>query len=55
MDQHDGQTGRLHYSGDRQYFELDFCTVARWQDGQIAGGHLFYDRVGLMRQIGVSR
>jgi hypothetical protein len=28
--------------------------VAHWQIGQIAGEHWFYDRVGLMRQIGVS-
>jgi ketosteroid isomerase-like protein len=35
-------------------FELDFCTVARWQDGRIAEENLFYDQVGLMRQIGVQ-
>ena len=35
-------------------FELDFCTVARWQDGKIVEENLFYDQVGLVRQIGVS-
>jgi ketosteroid isomerase-like protein len=35
-------------------FELDFCTVARWQNGQIVEENLFYDQVGLMRQIGLS-
>jgi len=27
-------------------FELDFCTVARWDDGQIVEENLFYDLVG---------
>ena len=35
-------------------FELDVCTVARWQDGKIVEENLFYDQVGLLRQIGVS-
>ncbi len=35
-------------------FEVDFCTVARWQDGQIVEENLFYDLVGLMRQLGLS-
>lgn len=35
-------------------FELNFCTVARWVNGQIAEENLFYDQVGLMRQIGLS-
>ena len=35
-------------------FELDFCTVARWQDGKIVEENLFYDQMGLMRQIGVG-
>lgn len=36
-----------------QEFSLDFCTVARWRDGEIVEEHLFYDQVGLLRQIGV--
>jgi hypothetical protein len=34
-------------------FEVDFCTVATWKDGEITEEKLFYDAVGLMRQIGV--
>ena len=33
---------------------VDFCTVARWEHGQIVEENLFYDVVGLMRQIGVG-
>lgn len=35
-------------------FEVDFCTVARWQDGQIVEENLFYDLVGLMQQVGIK-
>jgi predicted ester cyclase len=35
-------------------FEVDFCTVARWDDGQIVEENLFYDLLGLMQQIGLS-
>jgi ketosteroid isomerase-like protein len=35
-------------------FELEFCTVARWKDGQIVEENLFYDQVGLMQQIGAQ-
>jgi ketosteroid isomerase-like protein len=35
-------------------FEVDFCTVARWQDGKIVEENLFYDLVGLMQQIGLG-
>lgn len=34
--------------------EVDFCTVARWENGEIVEEKLFYDVVGLMRQIGVG-
>ena len=37
-------------------FEIDFCTVARWDDkGQIIEENLFYDLVGFMKQIGLSQ
>ena len=36
-------------------FEVDFCTVARWDKGQIVEENLFYDLVGMMRQIGLSK
>ena len=36
-------------------FEVDFCTVARWdEDGQIVEENLFYDVVGMMKQIGLG-
>ncbi len=35
-------------------FEVDFCTVARWHDGQIVEENLFYDLVTFMKQIGLS-
>lgn len=36
-------------------FEVDFCTVARWDNGQIIEENLFYDLVGFMKQIGLSK
>jgi len=36
-------------------FEVDFCTVARWSDdGEIIQENLFYDLIGLMRQVGIG-
>lgn len=35
-------------------FEVDFCTVARWDDDQIVEENLFYDLVSFMKQIGLS-
>src|SRR5690348_16457755 len=36
-------------------FEVDFCTVARWdENGQIVEENLFYDTVGMMKQIGLA-
>ncbi len=35
-------------------FHVEFCTVATWNDdGEITEERLFYDLVGLMRQIGL--
>ena len=34
-------------------FDIDFCTVAKWKDGEIVEEKLFYDVVGMMKQIGV--
>jgi ketosteroid isomerase-like protein len=34
-------------------FKIDFCTVARWKDGRIVEENLFYDSVGMMRQLGL--
>ena len=35
-------------------FAVDFCTVARWDKGQIVEENLFYDLVTFMRQIGIG-
>ena len=35
-------------------FDVEFCTVAHWQHGKIVEERLFYDLVGLLRQIGVG-
>jgi predicted ester cyclase len=34
-------------------FKVEFCTVAHWKDREIVEEKLFYDLVGLMRQIGL--
>lgn len=33
-------------------FQIELCTVAHWKKGQIMEERLFYDLVGLMRQLG---
>ncbi len=35
-------------------FELEFCTVATWKNGEIVQERLFYDQVGLLKQLGVT-
>ena len=37
-----------------QKFEVDFCTVARWENDQIVEENLFYDLVTFMKQIGLG-
>ena len=32
---------------------LDFCTVATWKNGEIIEEKLFYDALGMMKQIGI--
>jgi predicted ester cyclase len=36
-------------------FEIDFCTVAHWKDGRIIEENLFYDSVGMMKQLGLIK
>ncbi len=36
-------------------FHLEFCTVAHWESGKILEERLFYDQVGMMKQIGVMQ
>jgi predicted ester cyclase len=35
-------------------FKVDFCTVARWKDKKIVEENLFYDLVGMMRQLDLT-
>jgi hypothetical protein len=35
-------------------FEVEFCTVAHWVNGEIVEENLFYDLVGFMKQIGLA-
>lgn len=35
-------------------FDVEFCTVARWEDGQIVEENLMYDLVTFMKQIGLD-
>lgn len=34
-------------------FKIDFCTVAHWKDGRIVEENLFYDLLGMMKQLGL--
>lgn len=36
-------------------FEVDSCTVAGWDNGEIVEENLFYHVIGLMNQIGVGK
>jgi len=36
-------------------FKIDFCTIARWKDRRIVEENLFYDAVGMMRQLGLIK
>ena len=47
-----GLDGTVHQATGKT-FELEFCTVALWKDGEIVEENLFYDQVGFLRQIGV--
>jgi len=35
-------------------FKVEFCTVAHWKNGEILQERLFYDLVGLIKQIGLA-
>ena len=53
---HRGQTMGLdgkNIEPTNKKFKVDFCTVAHWKNGQIVEENLFYDLVGMMRQLGV--
>lgn len=48
-----GADGKM-ISPTNKKFKVDFCTVAHWKNGEIVEENLFYDLVGLMKQIGLS-
>ncbi len=48
-----GPDGRTIPATNRK-FELEFCTVAHWKNGEIVEEKLFYDLVGLLKQLGIT-
>jgi ketosteroid isomerase-like protein len=42
---------RENDSTTNKKFHLEFCTVAHWKDGKIIEERLFYDQVGMLKQI----
>ena len=47
-----GSDGKLIAPTNKK-FRIEFCTVAHWKNGEIVEEKLFYDLVGLLKQIGV--
>ena len=47
-----GLDGKVHPPTNKR-FSLEFCTVARWRNGEIVEEKLFYDQVSFLRQIGL--
>lgn len=47
-----GLDGRMLPPTNRS-FEVEFCTVAHWVNGEIVEEKLFYDLVGMMQQLGL--
>ena len=47
-----GSDGKMIVPTNKK-FHIEFCTVARWKNGEIVEEKLFYDLVGLLKQIGV--
>lgn len=48
-----GPDGRMIPATNKK-FELEFCTVAHWKNGEIVEEKLFYDLVGLLKQLGIT-
>jgi hypothetical protein len=46
-----GLDGKMHPPTGNT-FELEFCPVARWKNGEIVEEKLFYDQVSFLRQFG---
>jgi ketosteroid isomerase-like protein len=50
-----GLDGKIIQPTNKQFhleFHLEFCTIATWKDGKILEERLFYDQVGMLKQIG---
>ena len=47
-----GSDGKLIAPTNKK-FHIEFCTVAHWKNGEIVEEKLFYDMIGLLKQIGV--
>lgn len=48
-----GSDGKLIPPTNKK-FHIEFCTVAHWKNGEIVEEKLFYDLVGMMKQIGLT-
>ena len=48
-----GPDGRMIPATNKK-FELEFCTVAHWKNNEIVEEKLFYDLVGLLKQLGIT-
>ena len=48
-----GPDGKMIQPTDKK-FNVEFCTVAHWKNGEIVEERLFYDLIGLMKQIGIG-
>jgi hypothetical protein len=49
----DGADGKIVQPGKTT--KLEFCTVAIWKNGEIIEERLFYDVVGMMKQLGLMK
>jgi hypothetical protein len=47
-----GINGKMIQPTNKKFY-LEFCTVAHWKNGKILEERLFYDQVGMLKQIGV--
>jgi predicted ester cyclase len=48
-----GLDGKMNQPTNKK-FHLEFCTVAYWQDRKILEERLYYDQVGMLKQIGMN-
>jgi predicted ester cyclase len=46
-----GLDGKMIQPTNKKY-HLEFCTIAHWKDGKILEERLFYDQMGMLKQIG---